>query len=383
MSQVRAFGRKAKQTLLEESDEFEGVVAFSDECCASLGLDDMLCAFDTEPSSLDGDAAPADLACEPPARALPVPPARRTAKAPPSPSASRALYEHIARLACPADRSPGCKGSKRAVPLVWPAAGVEIARLIDTEGADPNYVAFGCEPLIAHALGIINSDIALNVARILLQRGADVRGARASDGRSMADLALDLGDGELLRELLAAGALPTERCLTPYGTPTETVLALAREHGFEHDARAVLDSALAHAVGDADAPLVSTLLQHGARPHARALGGPPHRSVLHAALTAAAPLPLVRALLDARAPPAPRDDAGCGAMWAVVLRDDARTLRALLDAGARGACAEHDESLGASVLELCRRGDAPQCARVLAAYDAAGGGRKGKRAPNN
>ncbi|KAG8461923.1 hypothetical protein KFE25_013942 [Diacronema lutheri] len=343
------------------------------------GLDDMFCAFETQ----EPLAPPCVDAAQPPPPSSP-PTAKRgkaaiahgTSGADSSPSASMALYDCIAGLVRLPGRSPThVRARKRALAATpagldeWPALRARIVQLLDEQGADPDYHAWECEPLLYHAitLSVRDPDSALRIARILLDRGADAL-ARATDGRSMLDMALDLSDADLVRELLRAGALPTARPLDAFGAPVQRLVDIGHAHAFAHEAQRALDAALADAIAQSDLTLARALLWHGAAPNARAAG----RSMLHAALGARQPcLALIELLLRHGADPAPIDAQGGGALWIVALRDDGAALELLLAAGAADACNARDDAMCASVRDYCcAPGDAaPACRAAFARHE--------------
>jgi hypothetical protein len=407
---MKSFGRKLPSAF--EDDAFESALA--DEPVQPVptysGLDDMFCAFDSEePQPLfPPRSAQPDSGGSPPSPPCATPPRRKRARAAPpprvSPSASMALYAAITRLGRPSERTPapararGWRAIAASPSRAWPVVRTALTQLLEEAGADPDYSAFGCEPLLFHALTIVDSDLARASTELLLQRGADAVDARTLDGRSMLDVALELADGPLARMLLAAGSLPTARALDSFGKAVQPLCALADEARFWPEARRALDCALASAVEAHECALVRALLRHGAAADARAAhrAAEPARSVLHTALASRAPRDLVRALLEAGASAAPVDEAGGCALWPLVLRDDGELFELLLAAGAAPACDARDEAMGMSIREYCgvlnfpnrnqgaterkgrvttaappARGNAPACAAALERADAA------------
>lgn len=358
---MRGFGRRASAAApSSEDDPFERLLDGADarQHTGRASLDEVFGAFDSQEL-----LAPLR---EPTSSPPSSPPPRRLAAngcSAASPSASMALYDCISALVR-AGRSPISApkqvGRKRPLPerarQQHPDVRARIVQLLDEQGADPDYHAWQCEPLLYHVLmlTIRDPEQSVEIARLLLDRGADAL-ARATDGRSMLDVALDMSDGELVKELLSYGALPTARPLDAFGAPVQQLMLLARSHGFEAETAEALDAALADAVEEANVPLARALLWHGARANATVRGGGgPVRSVLHAALGARTQnLELVALLLRSGADPAPVDARGNSALWMVALRDDGQALALLLASGAVRACGERDEAMGASVREYC------------------------------
>lgn len=351
------------------------------------GLDSMFDAFDDSQELLAASQRAMlqrELSSSSPTSSPPLKRPAFPAAAAASPSASMDLYNCIFGLVR-AGRSPiAVRGKRKRAAHAgsgrcgasddWPSIRARIVRLLDERGADPDHRAWQCEPLLYHALTLTvrDPDRALEIARILLDRGADAL-ALATDGRSMLDVALDLSDGELVKELLNGGALPTARALDVFGAPVQQLLALARSHGFEAEASRALNTALADAVHEADVPLAGALLRHGACANARMdsrPGGAPACSVLHAALGARSPnLKLIALLLDNGAKPAPIDAKGNCALWTVVLRDDGEALALLLAAGAASACTVRDEAMGTSVRGYCFADSAPSCRAAFERFE--------------
>ncbi|KAJ1633166.1 hypothetical protein T492DRAFT_867109 [Pavlovales sp. CCMP2436] len=208
---MRGFGRKAAGAASED-DLFESVLSSDDEepqssisntepgQSSAACLDDMFSLFDAR--------VPARaLVYTPPSKTRSVAAARAPAAqcADGSPSASMKLFEAIAGLSRPADRNPAAmrnpavmrgadakgrkpKGGRKpsiqpaAAPSDWPSLREQIESLIDKQGADVDFAAHACEPLLYHALILLDSELALDISRLLIDRGAAVD-ARATDGR--------------------------------------------------------------------------------------------------------------------------------------------------------------------------------------------------------